>query len=282
MADFKKGTLEFNLPTSEGTLALAKRFILMIDALPGAPNDQNYYFREETDASNTHKLTSYMPIDTASFIRTTTNYRFTAIIRLDAFNDVISKYDPDWKSTIETQNYECILTTNVCYLNDHEWTAFFSLNGNDYAVYPNPNNKYVAICEKRGPIYQHNITAWFISAYAPTAVGVRYKKTIYSLYETAMTKDEIMDELSASDGWYYMTEERNVDSGYTIISYGPLHHYTYLTYHIFSGPITKTSISTSSPSTDTTVRYNSKAFVISNSSFSNISYKDTVIKINSI
>ena len=283
MADFKKGTLDFNLPTSEGTLALAKRFILIIDALGGVTNDQNYFFREEKDAPNVRNLTSYMPIDTTKAIPATTSYRYTAIISLDVFDAVIRKYDPDWKSTIETQNYDSILTTNVCYLNDHEWTAFFSLNGNDYAVYPNPDNKYVAICEKRGPIYQHNINAWFSST-TPKANGIHFKKTIYSLYETAMSKDEIIAELEKSEHGelYYSTEERGYDSGYTIISYGPLTCYTYLTYYIFSGPITKTSISTSSPSTDTSITYNNKAFVISRNDFSKILVRDTVTKINSI
>ena len=281
MADFKKGDLEFNLPTSEGTLALAKRFILLIDALTGAPNDQNYFFREETDASNTHKLTSYIPIDSTSAIPSTTSYRFTAIIRLEVFDDVISKYDPNWKTTIETKNYRCILTTNVCYLNDHEWTAFFSLNENDYAVYPNPNNKYVAICERIGPLYEHQISVWFL-LYGD---GIHFKKTIYSPYKTVMSKDEIINELNKSKygEWYYSDEERDYESGYTRISYGPLFYYKIGDYHIFSGPITKTSISNSSPSTDISVTYNNKAFIITNARFSSyMRYTDTVTKINSI
>lgn len=147
MADFKKGSNEFNLPTrAGGQLALKHRKYIVA----GQMNNDNFIIFDE-DNGTTNTLT---PSENSEYVTASICLHAPAIIHCFIDNGIL-------KNSSDTSTLPIYLnTSNVEFINYDKWSIKFSYGGRNFVLSPLTGN----ITCKSTSLYRHTINLTYTSS----------------------------------------------------------------------------------------------------------------------
>ena len=154
MADFKKGSNEFNLPTTAGgQLALRHRKVIVagLGAGIGARNKYTIY-----DEDTNSRLVVLDPSDTNEYVTASIKLRTPAIIDCFVESGIL---DSASQSSIIP---EYLNTSHVEVVGENSWSIKFSYGGKNFVIRPVNSGTHEMTCESLS-LYRHTINLYLSS-----------------------------------------------------------------------------------------------------------------------